>query len=153
MCNYDNLKAWLAAALKEIKQLEGKGVWVKCLKLKACNKQIVPCTWVFQYKQNSAGETIKCKARICFRGDLMVDNSDSYAPVVQWSTIWFLIVLAIHMAWITVSVDWVNAFPQAILAKPLFMQTPRGFLNKYGKNGCLKLTQSLYGSKFAPKNW
>ena len=25
MCNYGNLKAWLAAALKEIKQLEGKG--------------------------------------------------------------------------------------------------------------------------------
>ena len=33
------------------------------------------------------------------------------------------------------------------------MQTPRGFLNKHGQDGCLKLTQSLYGSKFAPKNW
>ena len=33
------------------------------------------------------------------------------------------------------------------------MQTPRQFLNKYGLNGCLKLTQSLYRSKFAPKNW
>ena len=28
MRNYDNLKDWLAVALKEIKQLEGKGVWV-----------------------------------------------------------------------------------------------------------------------------
>ena len=35
------------------------------------------------------------------------------------------------MAWITISVDWLNTFAQAILAKPLFMQTPRGFLNKY----------------------
>ena len=83
----------------------------------------------------------------------MVDNSDSYAPLVQWSTIQFFIVLAVHMAWNTISVDWVNAFPQAILAKPLFMQTPRGFLNKFGMNGCLMLTQSLYGSKFALKNW
>ena len=79
----------------------------------------------------------------------MVDNSDSYAPVVQWSTIQFFIVLAIHMA----CVDWINTFPQAILAKALFMQTSRGFLNKFGMNGCLKLTQSSYGSKFAPKNW
>ena len=46
------------------------------------------------------------------------------------------------MAWITIPVDWVNVFPQAILAEPLFMQMPRGFLNRYGINGCLKLTRS-----------
>ena len=77
----------------------------------------------------------------------MVDDSDSYAPVVMWSTIRFFIVFAMTMRWITISVDWVNAFPQAILDKPLFMQTPCGFLNKFGKDGCLKLTWSLYGSK------
>ena len=38
MRNYDNLKAWLAPALKEIQQLDAKGVWVKCLKPKADNK-------------------------------------------------------------------------------------------------------------------
>ena len=26
-------------------------------------------------------------------------------------------------------------------------------MNRYGQNGCLKLLRSLYGSKFAPKNW
>ena len=87
MHNYDNLKDWLAVALKEIKQLEGKGVWVKCLKLEAGNKEIVPCMWVFWYKRNPTGEVLKCKARICLRGDLMIDDSDLYAPVVQWSTI------------------------------------------------------------------
>ena len=84
----------------------------------------------------------------------MLDDSGSYAPVVQWRTIqFFIVVLAIHMSWITISVDWVNAFPQAILSKLLFMQTPRRFLNKHGQDGCLKLTQSLYSLKFAPKNW
>ena len=83
MRNYNYLKDWLAAALKEIKQLEGKGVWVEChKKSEADSEQIIPCTWVFQYKQNPAGEIIKCKARICLRGDLMIDNS-----VVQWSTL------------------------------------------------------------------
>ena len=121
MRDYDNLKDWLAVALKEIKQLEGKGVWTECHKLEACNEQILACTWVSRYKRNPAGEIIKYKARICLRGDLMLDNSDSYAPVVQWSTIQFFIVLAIHMSWITISIDWVNLFPQAILSKPLFM--------------------------------
>ena len=33
------------------------------------------------------------------------------------------------------------------------MSTPRGFCNKYGKNGCLRLRKSLYGSRYAPRNW
>ena len=77
----------------------------------------------------------------------MVDNYDSYALVVQWSAIQFFIILAIHMAWITFSVNWVNAFPQFILLKPLFMQTPRGFLNKYGMNGCLKVDKITIQNK------
>ena len=76
MRDYNNLKDWFAATLKEIKQLEGKGVWIECHKSEAGNEQIVSCTWVFRYKQNPAGEIIKCKARICFRGDLMIDDSN-----------------------------------------------------------------------------
>ena len=87
MRDYENLKEWLAAALKEIRQLEGKKVWIECHKSEAKGEQIVPCTWVFRYKQKPAGEILKCKARICLRGDLMIDDSDSYAPVVMWSTI------------------------------------------------------------------
>ena len=34
------------------------------------------------------------------------------------------------------------------------MQTPtRAFLNKFGINGCLKLTRLLYGSNVVPNNW
>ena len=127
--DYDNLQSWLAAALKEIKQLEDKKVWVECQKEEANGQQIVPCTWVFRYKRNPAGEILKCKARICLRGDLMIDDSNSYAPVVMWSTIQFFLIMALHLCWCTISVDWVNAFPQAVLDKPVFMQTSRGFMN------------------------
>ena len=87
MRDYNNLQDWLASALKEIKQLESKGVWTEVHKNEANGEQIIPCTWVFRYKRNPAGEIIKCKAQICLRGDLMVDNLDSCAPAVMWSTI------------------------------------------------------------------
>ena len=45
--DHKNLKEWLAAALKEIRQLERKGVWTECLKSKANGEQIIPCTWAF----------------------------------------------------------------------------------------------------------
>ena len=87
MGDHNNLKDWSAAALKETKQLESKGVWTKVHEDQANGEQITPCAWVFQSERNPAGEIIKCKARICLRGDLMIDDSDLYAPVVMRSTI------------------------------------------------------------------
>ena len=56
-CN--NLKEWLAAVLKKIRQLKKKGVWIKCPKSKAKGEQIIPNTWVFCCKRNPAREIIK----------------------------------------------------------------------------------------------
>lgn len=155
MNDFDNLQKWLDAAGKEISQLESKFCWEDCTKddAAAAGENVVPCTWVFRYKRNPAGDIIKCKARICLRGDLMVDDQESYAPVCSWSSVRFFLVLAMIMGWKTVSVDWANAFIQATLKKPMYMATPRGFRSKLGNNGCLRLLKSLYGSKFAPRNW
>ena len=87
MVDQADIKAWLEAALKEIRQLESQGAWTECRKSEAEGQQTVPCTWVFRYKRNPAGDIIKCKARICMQGDLMTDDAESHAPVVQWSSI------------------------------------------------------------------
>uniref|UniRef100_A0A7S4AV79 Reverse transcriptase Ty1/copia-type domain-containing protein n=2 Tax=Pseudo-nitzschia australis TaxID=44445 RepID=A0A7S4AV79_9STRA len=84
----------------------------------------------------------------------MDDDDESYAPVVSWSTVRFFLIIAIMLGWHTVSVDWSNAFIHAKLKEPMYMATPRGFTNQlYGALGCLCVTKSLYGSKFAPRNW
>ena len=80
-------------------------------------------------------------------------DAESYAPVIAWSTICLFLCLTVELNWITVSADWANAFIQATLKKPMYMATPRGFFNKYGKLGCLRVIKSIYGSKFAPRNW
>ena len=150
----EHLKEWMDAALKEIKQLESKECWTECRKSDVPKGiKIVPCTWVFRYKRNPAGEIIKCKGRICIRGDLMEGDEESYAPVSSWSSIRLFLILAMMWRWVTISVDWNNAFIQAVLKEPMYMATPRGFHNKYGTNGCLCVTKSLYGSRYAPRNW
>ena len=83
----------------------------------------------------------------------MVNNAESNAPVVQWSAICFFIVCSIHLTWVTRSVNWVSAFPQAPSDEPTLMSTPRGFVNECSKGGCLKVLRSLHRSKFAPRNW
>ena len=152
--NDEHIIEWREAAAKEIKQLSNKKCWEECLKseAKAKGEPIIPCTWVFCVKRTPQGDPIKRKSRICCRGDLMKVDAESYAPVVSWSTICFFLCLSMKLGWTTVSVDWANAFIQATLDKPMYMSTPRGFLNKFGSRGCLRVTKSIYGSKFcAPK--
>ena len=118
--------------------MEAKGCWVECLRSEAeqNGQKVIPCTWVFRVKRNPAGDIIKFKARICLQGDLMKVDAESYAPVVAWSTIRLFLCLTVELNWITVSADWANAFIQATLKKPMYMATPRGFFNKYGKLSC-----------------
>lgn len=89
MNDTENLPAWLAAALKEIIQLQAKYCWEDSTKSEAiaANEKVIPCTWVFRFKRNPAGDIIKCKARICLRGDLMDDDQESFAPVCAWSSV------------------------------------------------------------------
>ena len=153
MNDTDHLESWRAAADKEIRQLESKGCWEECLRSEASEEQIVPCTWVFRLKRDPAGDITKRKGRICIRGDLMDDDSENFAPVCSWTSVRLFLVLAMTMGWHTVSVDWANAFIQAVLQKPMYMALPRGYKGKHGKEGCLRLLRSLYGSRFAPRNW
>ena len=83
----------------------------------------------------------------------MDDDQESFAPVCAWSSVRLFLILAIIMKWQTVSVDWENAFIQAVLEKPMYMSVQRGFRSNLGQDGCVRLLKSLYGSKFAPRNW
>ena len=76
----------------------------------------------------------------------MDSNEESFAPVCNWSSVWFFLIMALILGWETVSVDWNNAFIQAVLKTPMYMSIPRVFKSKYGSDGCLKVSKYLYGS-------
>jgi len=70
--------------------------------------EIIDCTWVFKQKAYTNVTVKKLKARLCFCGDLqeiIVDVSDAYSPVVQWSTIPLLMILPIILKLETKQVD------------------------------------------------
>jgi hypothetical protein len=61
-------------------------------------------TWVFKLKRLPDGSPSRFKARYCARGDLQqegVDFFDTYAPVVQWSTIRMLLITVLTEGWAT----------------------------------------------------
>jgi hypothetical protein len=145
---------WITAARAEIAVLEANNTWIEVLKSSAKGK-IIPGTWVFRRKRTPDGEIKKYKARFCCRGDLLDDESNTFAPVVHWPTVRVLLILALIFGWETCSIDFDSAFVQASLKDPVWIHVPRGFRSKdsNGDDTCLKLEKSLYGLNIAPRLW
>ena len=92
---------WKDAMVNEIQGLLRQNTW-KILPRSLVPKDkhgnhrtMLPGTWAFKLKRLLDGSPLKLKARYFVRGTKQVvgiDYSDTYAPVVQWSTIRMVIV-------------------------------------------------------------
>jgi histone deacetylase 1/2 len=130
--------------------------------------KVLPSTWAFRCKRYPDGAVRKLKARFCARGDRQVegvDFFDTYAPVVNWTTVRLLLVLSVILNLATRQVDYTAAFLHAPIDKDpnwanltpaekqrsgVYVDMPRGF-RQAGK--VLKLKRSLYGLKQSPRNF
>ena len=120
-------------------------------------------------KRNPVGEIVKYKARFCMHGGQTqggVHCTNTFAPVVTWTTIQFLLILSLVHGWHTRQIDFVLAYPQAKVSHDLYMLVPDKF--KVQNNDLvmdhdapppwkqkfkMKLIQNLYGLKDAGTTW
>jgi hypothetical protein len=74
----------------------------------------------------------KLKARFCARGFEQiegVDFTETFAPVVNGTTVRFLLMMSILLGLETKQVDYVAAFVQADIDTTVYVEMPRGELN------------------------
>ena len=154
------------AAKKEIETLKEMKVWDLVDRQEWMN--VLPSTWAFRRKTFPNGNTKKLKGRFCVRGDREIagvhyDPDGVYAPVVSWTTVRLLLLLAAQLDLATRQVDYVAAFVHSPLPRPdgfeemtsdeqerahTYVEMPRGFKEE-GK--ALKLNKALYGLRGAPR--
>jgi len=125
---------------------------------------VIQPTWAYKIKRFPDGLVRKLKARFCVQGDMQIEGVDffnTFAPVVQWATVWLLLNLSITLDLESVQVDYVSAFCQAPIEEDVCVELPRGWrtLNSIGieedfeEGHVLKLNQSLYGLRQSPRNF
>ena len=158
-----NADGFLRASTLEIATLQEMNAWTQVPMTKKMN--VLDSTWAFKIKRFPDGLIRKLKARFCVRGDQQIegiDFFDTFAPVVQWSTVRMLLVLSLTLGLATKQVDYVSAFCQAPITEDVYIRLPKGWrkLNELGglkesfKDGhVLKLNRSVYGLRQSPKNF
>ena len=61
------------------------------------NTHVIDCLRIFNIKRDSNGEILKCKARVCARGDQQaheIDYKETFAPTLRYTTLRVLLSLA-----------------------------------------------------------
>ena len=79
---------------------------------------VLPSTWAFKVKRYPDGSVKKFKARFCARGDRQLEGIDyfeTWAPVVQWSTIRIVMIIAAKLRYCSAQCDITAAFIHAFL--------------------------------------
>ena len=140
------------AAEKEIETLEKEmGAWEVVDRPK--NANVLDSTWAFKIKRYPDGLIKKFKARFCARGDQQLEGVDffeTYAPVVQWTTVRLMLTLEVLLKLKSKQGDVTAAFLHADLGpdENIYVNMPLGFRQK-GK--VLKLSKTLYGLRQSPR--
>ena len=114
---------------------------------------VIDSTWAFKLKRYPDGLIKKFKARFCARGDQQIEGIDffeTYAPVVQWTTVRLMLILEILLDLKSKQGDVTAAFLHAELeeGEEVYVAMPQGF-KKAGK--VLKLRRTLYGLRQSPR--
>ena len=164
---------FLEAMEKKVRDHKGREHWKlvtkKQIQKDRCHKNPVMAVWSMKWKRNPLGKIIKHKARLCAQGGQTVQGvhcNSTFAPVMTWTTIRFVLILLLVHKWHTHQLDFVLAHPQAKVSHDVCMHIPEKFKVKGDKlaldtnapSPCkqdhkLRSLQNLCGLKDAGAAW
>ena len=119
-----------AATMLEIRKAEDMKLW-KRLK-RTPSMFVLPLKWVFTDKYDENNDHVRCKARICVRGDKQHVNSlaSTYAATLAARSFRIVMALVAYFGWEVRQFDVVNAFLNALFeegSEPIYVEYPPGY--------------------------
>lgn len=150
---------FIEAMIKEVHDHEMRGHWeVVCRDDLPANTHVVPSVWSMRRKRHYMTDKVyKWKSRLTFGGHRQrpgIDYDQTFAPVVMWCSIRYFLIHTILNKWQTRQIDFVLAYPQAKVNRPMYMKLPQCFAFEGSTNHhVLSLKQNVYGSAQAGRVW
>lgn len=118
------------------------------------NRKIIRNKWTFKIKENSAGQTIRYKARLVACGYSQVhgiDYDETFSPVVKYTSIRVILAVATSFNLKLRQFDVKTAFLHGDLQEEIYMSQPKGFDDQSGR--VCKLLKTIYGLKQSSRCW
>ena len=147
---------WLQARRDELKAMQDFGVYRVVDRKEAIGKKMLTSKWVHKRKTNKFGEVSRYKARLVARGfaQLPYDSfnpEEIFAHVIDRNSLRTLLSIAAGRNMKVYSADVSNAFLQAPLSEPIYMEPPPG--SDIPPDKCLVLDRAIYGCRQSARAW
>ncbi|KAL2226409.1 UNVERIFIED_CONTAM: Retrovirus-related Pol polyprotein from transposon TNT 1-94 [Sesamum indicum] len=161
-CRHRNdWKSWKKAIQDELDSLNKREVFGPII---PTPKDVKPVgyKWVFIRKRNERNEVVRYKARLVAQGFTQkpeIDFTETYSPVVDATTLRFLISLSVIEQLQMQLMDMVTAYLYGSLDTDIYMRIPEGLKlpealqSKSRHMYSIKLKRSLYGLKQSGRMW
>jgi transposase InsO family protein len=145
---------WLKAASEEHESLKKTNTF-RLVEL-PIGRKALGSKLIFKLKTRADGTPERYKARIVVQGFSQregIDFTETYAPVVRYESLRFLLALAVLLDLEIHQMDVDSAFLQADLDDEVYVRQPEGFVDPDNPGKVWRLLKSLYGLKQAPMVW
>ena len=154
---------FIKAAQKEVRDHTENGLW-EIVRQKDIppGSYITRAVWSCMRKRRlETGEIYKWKSRLAFDGSGQtkgVNYWETYAPVVQWPVVRYVLTTALAQGWAIKQVDYVLAYTQAMAETDMYMEAPKAFTfdtkgEQKAEDYVLKIRRNYYGQKQAARVW
>jgi hypothetical protein len=156
----DDRPQFLKAAEKEVEDHTHNKLWEVVHRSKVPQGALIaPGVWAMKRKRRiNTREVYKWKARLAFDGSKQtkdINYWDTYAPVVSWPIVRYILTLALTQKWSIKQIDFVLAYTQASAETDMYMKVPKGFQfdSDNPDDYVLKIKKNYYGQKQAGRVW
>jgi transposase InsO family protein len=145
---------WEKAMQEEYASLTAKGTWE--LSPLPHDRTSVGCKWVFCTKRDASGNIVRYKARLVAKGYSQVEGVDfneTFAPVAKFCTIRCMAAIGAAMDLEMHQMDVITAFLNPWLEEVIYMDQPKGFVQKGREHLKCKLKKAIYGLRQSGRAW
>jgi len=111
-------------------------------------KKPIITKWIYKVKNDSNGKPSKYKARLMAKGFEEREGLDfqkTFALIIKWSTIIFVVVFTTHFGWRISQMDVKTMFLNGDLKKKVYLMQPEGFVQTRKEHLVSKLNKTFYG--------
>jgi hypothetical protein len=111
---------------------------------------VVSSKWIYKIKHTADGSVEKFKARFVARGFTQkegIDYDETFSPVTRYTSIRFIITLALVLDWKLHQMDVKTMFLNGKIEQKVFVEQLDGFVLHNKDTHVCKLRKALYGLK------
>jgi hypothetical protein len=119
-------------------------------------KKALNSRWVLHIKPDMHPTHTRLNARLVAKGfeqTFGLDYTETYAPVITWSTLCLVIAICVTFGWPIYHVDVVTAFLNGKLTEEIYMHQAPGFEVPGKEYNVCRLNLSIYGLRQSPRTW